>query len=56
MAVRIDREHDHYIHLTASFLATCFGRSLPALVRMKQPGSAAISARHAYLGPMSPSI
>lgn len=40
MAIRIDREHDHYIHITASFLATSFGRSLPALVRMKQPGRA----------------
>lgn len=39
MAIRIDSEHDHYLHITATFLATSFGRSLPVLVRMRQPGT-----------------
>lgn len=39
MAIRIDSEHDHYLHITATFLATSFGRSLPVLVRMRQSGT-----------------
>ena len=39
MAIRIDSEHDHYLHITATFLATSFGRALPVLVRMRQSGT-----------------